>query len=295
VKWSLTYISTGEIGLADIVAEMDKRVHGGQMVRLIEQSSDAGQGQGLFENLHGMESASDFADHLKQMSRTYYGTPIREFLRIITGDRERVERRLCQLRGQYVSMFGGDVGEVVRVGRVFALEAAVGEFCIQAGVLPWREGSALSALQVCFERWLDQRGTTGSLDDELAVRHIRGFIEAHPDRFQWHQNESKEGASFKPSDIKRNSDIERQARVPVRDRVGFRRHIGNGEHEFWFLPESFKSICSSRGFSPDAVAQALKSRGFLTTERDHNAVKRALPDHSKPIRVYVVNSRILGD
>jgi uncharacterized protein (DUF927 family) len=291
--WSLTYMSTGEVGLENLVAEEGKRVHGGQMVRLIELSSDAGAGMGVFEDLHAMASPTEFADSLMKASCTYYGTAMRAFLRITTQDRDAVECRLRQLREEYRPRFSGAVGEVLRVGAIFALEAAVGEFCIEAGILPWPSGSTVSAMETCFQRWIDHRGTTGALDEESAIGFIRGFIGSQQTRFQWLERDPESrNVNIGLTDVADASQAQRQG--PVRDRVGYRRRIGSGkEQDFIFLPESLKDICRKAGYDPRFVVQALRSREYLTTEKEHDTVKRALPDHDKPIRVYVVKSSIL--
>jgi hypothetical protein len=294
--WSLTYISTGEVGLAQLVAEEGKRVHGGQMVRLIELSSDAGAGMGVFGDLHGMASPAEFADSLMKASCTNYGTAIRALLGIITEDPDAVECRLRQLREEYRPRFDGAVGEVLRVGAIFALEAAVGEFCIEAGILPWPSGSALSAMEACFQRWIDHRGTTGALDEETAIRLIRRVIESEYSRFQvLPRHLPRDGdiqlVSVAPTDAGDESQAQRQG--AVRERLGYRRRIAGREQEFMFLPESFRDICSKAGFDPKFVAQALKARGYLITDKGHDTVKRTLPDTGGQVRVYVVRSSIL--
>jgi uncharacterized protein (DUF927 family) len=57
-KWRVMFLSSGEIGLADKVAEdgRGRRLAAGQQVRIVDIPADAGAGMGMFEKLHGFES-----------------------------------------------------------------------------------------------------------------------------------------------------------------------------------------------------------------------------------------------
>jgi hypothetical protein len=76
----LLFLSSGEVSLADKMAEIGKRSKAGQEVRLVDIPADAGAGKGAFEELHGAVSAGAFAEELRQATQQYYGAPIRRFL-----------------------------------------------------------------------------------------------------------------------------------------------------------------------------------------------------------------------
>ncbi len=65
-KWRVMFLSSGEISLADKVAEdgRGRRLAAGQQVRIVDIPADAGAGMRLFENLHGFDSAEALARHL---------------------------------------------------------------------------------------------------------------------------------------------------------------------------------------------------------------------------------------
>ncbi len=54
-EWRLLFLSSGEISLADKIAEdgRGRRIAAGQEVRIVDIAADAGAGLGIFENLHG--------------------------------------------------------------------------------------------------------------------------------------------------------------------------------------------------------------------------------------------------
>ena len=83
-KWRLLFLSTGEIGLADKVAEdfRARRATAGQEVRVVDVPADTGS-HGLFEYLHGFSDANSFANHLKHAARADYGHAARAFIDVI--------------------------------------------------------------------------------------------------------------------------------------------------------------------------------------------------------------------
>src|SRR5690606_30984352 len=72
--WRLLFLSSGELSLSQHVTDAGKSVHAGMEVRLCDLPADAGADMGLFENIHGYESASKFAETLKANAGKYYGT-----------------------------------------------------------------------------------------------------------------------------------------------------------------------------------------------------------------------------
>ena|SRR6202453_1546866 len=78
--WTLLIVSFGELTLAEHASAAGKQVKGGVEVRLINIEADAGRGFGVFENLHGVESAEQVVHQLKKAAQRCYGSPTRAFL-----------------------------------------------------------------------------------------------------------------------------------------------------------------------------------------------------------------------
>jgi putative DNA primase/helicase len=72
-EWRVLFVSTGEIGLANKIAEDGRRATAGQEVRIVDIPADAGAGLGLFEDLHGFNRPQDFADALNHSAAENYG------------------------------------------------------------------------------------------------------------------------------------------------------------------------------------------------------------------------------
>jgi putative DNA primase/helicase len=273
LKWTLLFLSSGELSLHDHMKSVGKGTRAGQHVRLVEIAADAERGMGLFEEIHEDKSADAFSRSLTQATLKYYGSPIREFLRLLIHahrlhESEDVKEYLRWQVEEFTSKHcpDGAPGEVSRVAGRFALVAAAGELATMLEITGWAEGEATAGAVACFQSWLQCRGTAGSSDDEMAVKQVRAFIEAHgSSRFQ----------------------IEKE---PVADRAGFRREHRGGEVEYWVLPEVFHNeVCD--GFDSSIVAKALAERKYLRRSKDRIEVKVRIPEGT--IWVYAIKASIL--
>lgn len=253
-EWRLLFLSAGEIGLAEHMAEAGKRSRAGQEVRLADVPADTGE-HGLFESLHGAASAAAFADELGQLAATHYGTPIRTYLgQLASLARSEVKARIGQLTADFIAetLPKNANGQARRVCARFALIAAGGELATKFGLTGWLAGEAIKAARVCFAAWLDRRGGTGSQEHARAIAQVRLFLENHGDA--------------------RFADLDSHGGHSIRDRAGFRRVV-DGKRQYLIFPETFKSeVCA--GLDWQMVARTLRDEGLLVTEDvSHNTVK----------------------
>ncbi len=264
--WTLLFLSAGELTLADHVRAIGRQIRGGVEVRLLNIEADAGAGMGVFENLHGVDSADAFSRRLKDAARTYYGTSLRAFLQMLTSDRAGAEVGLRNARQAFLkdNLQAGACGEVSRAAARFALIGGAGELASQFGLTGWEDGEAIRAAGRCFRDWVAARGTAGGSDIEAAVRDVRRFIERHgASRFQVIRH---------PVGGEESGRDENQV---VKDRAGFRRKNSEAETEYLVLPEVFRTeVC--RGHNARLVAAALIERGYLDSQP---------PSHMRKVRV----------
>ena len=272
-EWNLIFLSSGEISLADHVAQAGLRARGGQDVRMVDIDADAGK-FGLFDDLHGFQNASEFANELRKASETYYGTALRAFLaEIVTQQNELPEAWQNYAKNfKETALPKNASGEVSRVCRRFALVAFAGERA--QPITKWKKGDVTDAAQRIFQRWLEVRGANASSDAERAIRQVRRFLEAHAEsRFQ-----------------KITEYPEDDTSAVVRDRAGF---IRADRSEFWILPETFRSeVC--KGFDALIVAKELEKAGFLRKGGDKFTCPQRIRaiNPKQPTRVYVVTNKI---
>ena len=267
-RWRLLFLSTGEKGLAAKMQEANKRAQAGQSVRVVELPADAGQGLGLFEELHAWPDADALSRELRQAADKHRGVLGRAFLARITADPAAAVERVRALRHAWLAAEApeGAPGQITRVAGRFALVAAVGELAIELGLVPWVKGEAAAAARTLFRSWIAQRG--GLLPAEIrdGVNQVRAFLEAHgSSRFEdaWRQR-PREG-----------EDADQPTLVKTINRVGFRRLVSSGADETWeylIMREAWRTeVC--RGHNANVVAAALAKVGWLAKGEGKNLAR----------------------
>jgi putative DNA primase/helicase len=248
LTWTVLFLSTGEISLAQHVEQVGHRVHAGQEVRLIDLPADAGQGHGVFEHLHDHESAQVFADALRRHVHAAHGTSGRMFVAALVQDMPQAleqVRKVCEAFMTQVPTAA--TGQVRRVAGRFALIGAAGELATAAGITGWEAGVAVGAAATCFNNWLQQRGTLTNADEARAVAQVRLFFERYGE------------ARFTPWTVADETTCPRchgtghhatgdcfhchgsgtlEPRSPnghVHDRAGFRKETADGRTEYFVI------------------------------------------------------------
>ncbi len=268
LSWRLLFLSAGEIGLADHVAESGKRVHTGQEVRMVDLPADAGAGLGAFEVLHEFEGkgGAAFADAIKADAAKYYGAAGIEFLEKLTRDSdaiaERSKRAVATLADEWAS--GSSSGQVARVARRFALVAVAGELATEFGITGWHPQEATICTKVMFDAWIESRGGTGDGERARMLNQVRAFLEAHgSSRFTyWHRaTDDHAPNTMYRAGFKRVVDDHGK---PLADPVGelSKDAFADGQIEYYVLPSVFKDeVC--KGYDYKAVCRLLIELGHL--------------------------------
>ena len=274
LSWRLLFLSAGELGLADHMAEGMKRARTGQEVRMADIPADAGAGCGMLENLHGMDGGgSAFSRHIVEQAGRCYGGPGRAWLQWLTENAHTLKADLRQrmqvIEHAMIPEAGG--GQVQRVGLRFALVGAAGEMATKAGLTGWEPGESARAAKVCFDAWLASRGGTGDGEVKAMLRQVRAFLEAHGEgKFTWwhraaddHLAKTLHRAGFRRmvsedgKPIKNDADHQREYGDKISPTMAESVNV-----EYFILPEAFKGeVC--RGFDHAAVARVLLDHGCL--------------------------------
>lgn len=279
LSWRLLFLSAGELGLSDHMAEGQRRARTGQEIRMADIPADAGAGAGLLENLHGIEGGgAAFSRQIVEAAGRCYGAPGRAWLQWLTEHtdtlRADVRQRMKALADQIIPEAAG--GQVQRVGLRFALVGAAGEMATAAGLTGWPVGESERAARSCFNAWLSTRGGTGDGEVTAMLRQVQAFLVAHGDgRFTWwhragddHAAKTLHRAGYRRmvgddgKPIKSDADHQRE--------YGERTHSTAGEKqrsEYFIHAEVFRGeVC--RGFDPAAVARVLLDHGCLMPDKD---------------------------
>lgn len=279
-EWRLIFLSTGEVALGDKVKEAGGRIAAGMEVRIIDLRADAGQGLGLFEDIHQAHDAASFAQELKAAAGRNYGHAARAFLRGIAGDLPGFRDRLEPIRREFVkaALTGPADGQVRRVLDRFALTAAAGEMATNLGITGWQPGEAARAALRCFADWLAERGGAGASEVTEAKRRLAEAIETFgAARFQkWHVNADR--AVITP----------RWGFVKVQDDRGETLK----DHEWFLTPSALTEVLS--GLDRSAMIRALIAEGVIVAQGGNPNKTWHVPNAGTKMRLYQVNAVRLG-
>lgn len=275
--WRLLFLSAGELGLADHMAEGQKRTRVGQEVRMVDIAADAGAGLGAFENLHGMAGGAAFAKHITGQAQAVYGAPGRAWLQWCCDHADTLKAGIRNASNLLAAAMIPEhsSGQVERVGARFALVGAAGEIATQAGLTGWPVGESERAARACFNAWLAARGGNGNGEIVAMLRQVRRFLELHAEgRFaMWHRGSDDHAPkTLQRAGVRRMLNAEGE---PVKTNSQFGAEYGDrmpaamGEgvsFEFFVLAETFKAeLCN--GFDYKAVARVLLDHGCLAPDK----------------------------
>lgn len=302
--WRLLFLSSGEVGLSDHMAEAGKRTRAGQEVRMVDIPLDAGLGMGGLEQTHGAESPGAFVEQLTRSAATHYGTAGRALIEWAAAHfaelpgqlREQIERH----RDDFTPTHAAE--QVRRVATRFALVAAAGELASGAGITGWRKGEAAEAAWLCFNAWLAARGHADNGEEVAMLAQVRAFLEKNGDAlFTWthraaddHRPNTALRCGFKRLVNKDGEPIKWDGAQEWAEKGVHRedRAAAHAQVEYMVLPEAFKrEVC--KGFEAQAVAKVLRSAGVLITQKDRLTNKVRIPTMGEgTVSVYHVSGRI---
>ena len=277
LSWRLLFLSAGELGLADHMAEGMKRARTGQEVRMADIPADAGAGMGAFEKIHDFSGPAFFASHLTREAQACHGAPGRAFIEWACTHADTLPKRVrsasTELARQWMPQ--GASGQVERVGARFALVGAAGELATEAGLTGWPVGESERGAKACFDAWLAARGGAGNGEVTSMLRAVRRFLETHGEgRFTWwHRGADDHSAkTLQRAGYRRMVDSEGK---PIKSDIEHAKEYGErmapilGEGvsiEYFVMAETFRTeIC--QGFDHKAVCGVLLAHGCLVPDK----------------------------
>lgn len=178
-KWRLMLLSTGEISLADKMAEAGKSPMAGQDVRLIDIAADTRR-HGVFDDLHGSVDSATFANTMKQGTAKCYGAAGPAFVeRLISCPHQHAS--FSEMISKTVSNWKARLdisndGPQERVLGHFALIAVAGHLATNFGITGWQPGTALSATFELASDWREAQDRSEKWQIETAVLRTRDYL-----------------------------------------------------------------------------------------------------------------------
>lgn len=272
-KWRVVFLSTGEKSLDALMKEAGMVTRAGQEVRMINVRSDAWK-HGAFNDLHGMENGSVFAEMLEANTKRHYGAAGDAWLYAITqpgGIPEDISQAVDTIREAILPE--GASGQVRRVARQFALIAYAGELATKHGITGWKEGEAKAAAKECFDLWVDDfGGADGKREHRQVIEAVEKFLFANISRFQGTSETFYRGN---------------------KERVGFVRdaqgEVGYGA----FIVPTGQLTQLAEGYSREQIITALRMAGMLNepSKDGKSAVSEWIATEKKSMRVYIITTK----
>lgn len=277
-SWRLLFLSSGEAGLAEHMAQANRKSKAGQEIRLLDIPADAGTGFGLFDTLHDHASGSVFSKVLTESAGKYFGTAAPAFITKMVEHLDKLPALVKKAQREFMTQHLPDDagGQAHRAALRFALVGAAGEIATVWGITGWQLGEASNAAKTCFHAWLAHRGGGGNQEQAAMLAQVRQFLELHGNaRFE---------------DWDRATDDHAPKTI---NRAGFRRtDVVTEETEFYILREVFRGeVC--KGFDHKAICRLLDDLGCLVTEGKGYDRKERLPLMGNT-RCYRINAKIWG-
>jgi len=282
VRWQLLFLSTGELSLAHHILQTGKKARAGQEVRVIDLDAEVGR-HGIFEELHGMASGAQLADHLSEMSQSYYGIASRVFLSNLVAQTKEAILFVTEVMNRFQAHVAERIlksatnllcGQVTRVARRFALIAAAGELANKMNITGWPEQTAYSLVYQCFIDWISSRGSLMPQEEDAGLEKVRLFFQLHGDsRFaRWEQESDR----------------------AIIQRAGFKKQDAEGTWEFYVFSEVFKSeIC--KGIDPSYIAKICIKHGLLLPSSDGKTTRSERLPGIGPTRCYRFTPKVLDE
>ena len=246
-EWSLLFLSSGEISLADKMTETKERPAAGQQIRILDIAA-TNQTHGLFDNIHGLEGGHEFSAALRVAVDKNYGTAGPEFIKCILRDKENISGTVSKIssileeRAKKEGLFKGKKpdGQVLRVIQRLGVILAGGVIAYRAGIFPIDQEEMLKSTLVILKLWIEGRGGVGGQEQREAVERTRAFLLTQLSRFEKKVPEYCE----KPT---------------VHNRAGW-----VDDDHFHVIPEAWAEIHSGSGAAE--AARAVRDAGFLVMQ-----------------------------
>lgn len=261
-NWQIVFLSSGEITLAQKVAEWSSapQRHDGEVVRIMDVDADAGKGLGIYDTLNGHESGAALSEAITCACGAFHGGPASDLLSGIVSDPNGAATFLRARREAFLSRFlSADASGVVRRGfGNFGFLAAAGELAVQHGVLPLSADEVQEAIAQCAESWV--RSQNSSQADPIA-NFISELAELLPTLPEWE--------------------------TAIVDAPGYRR--GSKAH---LTAAAWADLCGET--SSVLITRALARLGALGRQQGRCQSVHRHPVNGIPTRYYVVDVEVIG-
>lgn len=254
-SWQVCILSTGEHSNEQKISHEKEDVMAGQLVRILDIQAVASADNGVFDVVPAQfEGAREFAEKIKEVSETFYGTARDAFCQYIADNWDTARQELVQFRDTAIAKMQERysrqslAGQTGRVLAKMAVLAAAGELAAKLNIVPWAAGYATQVIadtDGMFDQWIFERGGTGQKEEKQTCNFFSQYIQLHP------------------RDFETLSDGTVPTEKPLK-RMGFRELDEYGRAVYIFPTDLFKQMCQEGGLKdPKTCAKHLADNGYL--------------------------------
>ena len=237
-RWKTLLFSTGEKPLDAFIRRNGEDWNAGQAARLPSIPSNAGQGLGIYDRLHGFPNGAALSEHLTAAAAEQHGTIGRAFIAALQNNPATLQTAK-ERQNAFMQTLPELNGQARTVALRFALAAAALETAALHGLITIPAGAAMTAVRLCFDSWHGRAGS-GKYEDQAIIGQAEAFmsIHAHSMRFSdWDTHYTNH------------------------NHAGYRKQAG-GDVEYWINPPTFEiEICGS--YDKAKVCEVLHAVGWL--------------------------------
>ncbi|WP_169308884.1 DUF927 domain-containing protein [Paracoccus gahaiensis] len=241
-RWQVLFISSGELGLREMLASDTRKAQAGQFVRLVDVPVD-GDTHGVFSNVPDGMKPSRFAKSLRRGAAASYGTAGPAFVAelIRSGRLAEFDDEFERHKEQLMRKLNGHplTPQQERVFERFALISLAGSLATEFGVTGWGDGEIVQmAVLSFFRKWREEdEQSSGVSDTNAAIVRVREFLLQH----------------------ERERFVTTNFSVP-------RYMAGYSDDEAFYILENVWRDEIHKGHDPMRAARSLLDHGFLSPE-----------------------------
>lgn len=164
-SWRTLLLSTGEVGIGELLEVIGKQVRAGQQTRLVEIPIFGTFG--AFDSIHGRKSPAAFVEDLNSRSSEFFGTLFPAWILLLLQLSDDLRDYLVREVRRVSEHWGADqmASQAQRVTKRFALVAVALRLCSRNFLVPWDEKESLSAVRKALTAWLRNRGHTKNIEE----------------------------------------------------------------------------------------------------------------------------------
>jgi putative DNA primase/helicase len=266
--WRTNILSSSNDSPEDYGFISNGRTRAAQESRFLIIPADAGEGYGIFDSVpmeingSNIKSGERFSSYLQKATRTYYGTPIRAFLKKYTSERSQDKNALAEKINKNIQFFiskaGADSTDAIKLNgaKAFGFVYAAGILASEYEVVPFDQDSILSAVLRCYNDHRDFQCASAFQKESLNKNDAEKIIQAVYDLVV--KNREKFIPYNRKGEITDLNEFDRS--------LGVRTKLSSGDKRFYIKPAVLHESVS--GCSPQIILNTLKESEILVLGHD---------------------------